>query len=93
MIGDQMKKEEYGLTTFKSTHYAIQAEKSLKENDIFFKTIPTPREVSHSCGLSLLFMPESIDKIKQLMENGDIQVDGLYKFIKDGAKSSAEKIN
>ena len=38
MIGDQMKKEEYGLTTFKSTHYAIQAEKSLKENDIFFKT-------------------------------------------------------
>ena len=88
-----MKKEEYGLTTFKSTHYAIQAEKVLKENDIFFKTIPTPREVSHSCGLALLFIPESIDKVKLLMDNGHIQVDGLYKFIKDGLKSSAEKIN
>jgi hypothetical protein len=88
-----MKIEEYGLTTFKSTHYAIQAEKVLKENDIFFKTIPTPREVSHSCGLALLFTPESIDKVKILMENEDIQVDGLYKFIKNGLKSSAEKIN
>lgn len=88
-----MKKEEYGLTTFKSTHYAIQAERVLKENDIFFKTIPTPREVSHSCGLALLFIPESIDKVKLLMDNGHIQVDGLYKFTKDGLKSSAEKIN
>lgn len=93
MIGEQMKKEEYGLSTFKSTHYAIQAEKILKENNIFFKTIPTPREVSHSCGLALLFTPESISKVKTLMENGDIQVDGLYKFIKDGHKTIAEKIN
>ncbi len=88
-----MKREEYGLTTFKSTHYAIQAEKILKENDIFFKTIPTPREVSHSCGLSLLFTLESIDKVKCLIEDEKIQVDGLYKFIKDGPKSIAEKIN
>lgn len=88
-----MKKEEYGLTTFKSTHYAIQAEKVLKEKGIFFKTIPTPREVSHSCGLALLFMPESIDGVKSLMENGDIQVDGLYNFTKDGLRSSAEKID
>lgn len=88
-----MKREEYGLTTFKSTHYAIQAEKVLKENDIFFKTIPTPREVSHSCGLALLFTPESIDKVKILMEKEDIKVDGLYRFIKDGLKSSAEKVN
>lgn len=93
MIGEQMKREEYGLSTFKSTHYAIQAEKVLKENDVFFKTIPTPREVSHSCGLALLFTLESIDKVKVLMESGAIQIDGLYKFIKDGPKSSAEKIN
>lgn len=88
-----MKREEYGLTTFKSTHYAIQAEKVLKENHIFFKTIPTPREVSHSCGLSLLFTLESMDEVKQLIEDDKIQVDGLYKFIKDGLKSIAEKVN
>ncbi len=88
-----MKREEYGLSTFKSTQFAIQAEKVLKENDVFFKTIPTPREVSHSCGLALLFTPESIEKVKMLMESGAIQIDGLYKFIKDGHKSSAEKIN
>lgn len=88
-----MKREEYGLSTFKSTHYAIQAEKILKENNIFFKTIPTPREVSHSCGLALLFTVESIDEVNKLMENGKINVDGLYKFIKDGKNSSAEKMN
>lgn len=88
-----MKREEYGLSTFKSTHYAIQAEKILGENNIIFKTIPTPREVSRSCGLALLFNIESIDKVKQLMESESIKVDGLFIFIKDGLKSSAEKIN
>lgn len=88
-----MKKEEYALTTFKSTNYAIQAEKVLKKNDIVFKTIPTPREVSHSCGLSLLFDLESLDKVKEIIERDKIQIDGLYRFIKDGSRSTAEKFN
>ena len=47
--------EEYGLITFKSTQFALQGESIFKEEEIDFKTIPTPREVSHSCGLALLF--------------------------------------
>lgn len=87
-----MKKEEYGLITFKSTHYALQAEEVLKDNNLAFKTIPTPREVSHSCGLALLFMLEDLEAIRSYIEKGQINFDGVFKYIKENQKSSAEKI-
>ncbi len=87
-----MKREEYGLITFKSTHYALQAEELLKDNSLVFKTIPTPREVSHSCGLALLFMLEDLEVIRSYIEKGLINFDGVFKYIKENQKSSAEKI-
>lgn len=84
--------EEYGLTTFKSTHFALQAEKILKEEKVTFKTIPTPREVSHSCGLALLFAIEDIEKIKCLIEEKRLKIDGLYKYTKENHRAKAEKI-
>ncbi|MBC8590398.1 DUF3343 domain-containing protein [Wansuia hejianensis] len=87
-----MKREIYGLITFKSTHFALQGEVVFKDNNIVFKTIPTPREVSHSCGLALLFMVDDIDIVKNIIEKGLLQIDGLYRYTKDGHNSSAEKI-
>lgn len=87
-----MKRQEFALITFKSTHHAIQAEEVFEEEDMDFKTIPTPREVSHSCGLSLLFFKKDIEKIKEVIEGGKISIDGFYEFIKDGSNSYAEKI-
>ena len=88
-----MQKREYALITFKSTHYAIQAEEALEEEDMDFKTIPTPREVSHSCGLSILTSVDDIEKIKKVIEEGKISIDGFYRFTKDGSNSKAEVIN
>lgn len=87
-----MDKGTYGLITFKSTNHAVQGERIFKENKFTFKTIPTPRDVSTSCGLSLLFLLEDIDKVKGLIYLEKISIDGLYKYTKSSVESRAEKI-
>lgn len=87
-----MKKETYGLITFKSTNFALQGEQVFKDNNFVFKTIPTPRDVSTSCGLSLLFFEEDIDKAKDLIVEGYMSVDGLYRYSKSSEGNKVEKI-
>lgn len=77
-----MEKETKAVTTFKSTHYAIQAEGVFKENNISFKTIPTPREITYSCGLAIMFELEDMEKVKKLVEKEELSIDSLYKYTK-----------
>jgi hypothetical protein len=76
-----MKTEEYGIVTFNSTHHAISGEKIFKEKQIPFKTIPTPREITLSCGLSILFSLEDIQKVKELKDKNELSIKGIYKYI------------
>lgn len=87
-----MTKEIYGLITFKSTNYALQAEEVMKEAELVFKTIPTPREVSHSCGLAILFIFDDLDKVISHIESKRINQDNLFKFTKENHRNIAEKI-
>lgn len=87
-----MRKENYGVTTFKSTHHAIQAEGVFKENGISFKTIPTPREITVSCGLAIIFALDDMDKVKEMVSSDKLLIDSIYNYIKDGVNSKAEKI-
>lgn len=84
--------EEYGLITFKSTQFAIQGESIFKEEEIDFKTIPTPREVSHSCGLALLFAIDDLEDVEALIENKKIEIENLYRYFKEKHRGRAEKI-
>ena len=87
-----MNKEIYGLVTFKSTNFAILGEEVFKEKSLVFKTIPTPRDVSTSCGLSLLFLVDDIEKVKELINQGDLTIDNMYLYSKSSQGSFAEKI-
>lgn len=84
--------EEQALITFKSTHFALMGEKVLKDKGLEFKTIPTPREVSHSCGLSLLFNLEDIKEVEMIIKEDLISIDDLYKYTKDKDKKKFERI-
>jgi len=59
----------------------MQLEKELKNLDKKFKTIPTPREVSRSCGLAILLDPSELETVKSLKETGK-NVDYLWRFEK-----------
>jgi len=76
-----MKFEDFGVVTFESTHHALNGEKSFKDKDIPFKTIPTPREITLSCGLSLKFKLEDLDAVLELYSEEKVAIKGIYKFI------------
>lgn len=88
-----MKREDFGVVTFESTSHAIKGEKVLKEENIKIKTIPTPREITSSCGLSIRFKLEDLDTIEGTIKSNDLAINGMYKMIKEGLKYTVEKID
>ncbi|HZK33343.1 MAG TPA: DUF3343 domain-containing protein [Tissierellaceae bacterium] len=87
-----MGKEITGLITFKSTHHTIQAEEFFRNRSISFKTVPTPREITRSCGLAIMFSLDHIHMVKEMIDKGEINIDSVYEYIKDGTSRHAEKI-
>lgn len=87
-----MNTEVYGVLVFKSTHHTIQAENMFKEKNLSFKTIPTPREISLSCGLAILVTLDDLEIIKDMMADSEISVLNVYKYIRSGRKNQYEKI-
>ena len=74
------------MITFPSVHYAIRAEKALRDRGIESRTIPTPRDISASCGLSLLLPVDCLEAV----ESGEIPLDreALYLYDKIERKST-----
>lgn len=87
-----MDEEIYGLITFKSTHHTIQGEGFLEDRGLEFKTIPTPREISKSCGLSILFQLDDLYIVEDIVSQATIKIDSVYKYTKRIKDSRAEKI-
>ncbi len=71
-------KKDYMIIAFSSTHQAIRFERLLIEH-FAIELIPTPRDVSASCGLSLKFEAEDL---KAVLET-----------VKDEAKSGLQLIH
>ncbi|MFA9464822.1 MAG: DUF3343 domain-containing protein [Velocimicrobium sp.] len=58
---------DYYLITFSNTHSAIAAQKFLN-GKLQFCVMPTLREISNSCGISLKIVNASLEEIKQQMQ-------------------------
>lgn len=73
-----MNSNEY-LISFESTHYAIMIEKKLKE---LYKVnmIPTPREITASCGLSIKFSNEDLNGVESILSGFDKEMFDVYKI-------------
>lgn len=86
-----MEKLFYCLT-FDSTHYAIKIEKRMKEAALKGVMIPTPREVSASCGLSLKFLEAEKVAMIDLLEEEDRDRVSLYLIDRRDTTYKAEKV-
>ncbi|WP_053955079.1 DUF3343 domain-containing protein [Inediibacterium massiliense] len=85
-----MFSQEFYVISFESTHHAIQTEIKLKKN-FSVETIPTPREISASCGLSIKFSKE--DLIDILNELGkDTKNVEVFKIKKRGKNKIITKL-
>lgn len=74
-------KDIFMLITFESTHRAIHIERKLK-GKIEIDMIPTPREISASCGLSIKFSEQDLDTVKSILEAEVKEGIQLYRFNK-----------
>lgn len=68
------------VITFQSVNYTMQAEKAFEDANLKLKIIPTPREISSSCGLSILTDLDLLGDVKKLEEEG-MHVDAYWKYI------------
>lgn len=67
------------LVSFKSTHHAMMMERMLKEEKIKAITIPTPRAVTQSCGMSIKFQEEIVlENLIEIVEGKKLQVVGIF---------------
>ena len=84
---------EYILATFESTNFAMQAESYFKKNNIKNQIIPTPREITLSCGLSLALSVDNVNKIIEAVDKNDIKVKALFKVTGNAENKKIEKMN
>lgn len=65
------------IFVFESVHQALAAEKLLKLSAVGFELIPTPREISASCGQSIALRAEELPQAKELLAQKKV----VYKAI------------
>jgi hypothetical protein len=69
---------EYGVVLFYTTSAVMQSEKLLKKAGFQTKLIPTPRQYSSDCGISLRFGWDHRDKVKSALEDAKVEFHGIF---------------
>lgn len=72
--------EENIIISFESTNYAMQTEAYLKSEGISLQIMPTPREITLSCGLSIKTSVDNLNIIRSLVDKNKIKVKEIYKL-------------
>lgn len=72
-------KEFEAYVLFPSHSDGLALEKVLKESNIKYTIVPTPRALSKCCGISLKINPKDKDIVEQLLKNNpSISYEGIY---------------
>lgn len=83
-----MKEKTFMFISFDSTHKAIHFERLLMSH-FAIELIPTPREVTASCGLALKYEPDDHQAIMEFLAGENKTGLRLYRYIKDEKGSRA----
>jgi hypothetical protein len=67
-----------GVILFPSVHYALRAEKLMKEEGIPYKLIPVPRQLSSDCGVCLRIPWDRREEVLGILSQAGVKVDGAY---------------
>lgn len=76
--------EKFLLIAFDSTHMAIKIEKILLDLDI--DIIPTPRELTAACGISIKAPLNELDTIKVRLGEDYGNLNTFYEVLKENKK-------
>jgi len=84
--------KEFFLFTFVSTSQALKAERILKKYGTEFIMIPTLREISSSCGLSVKIAPDKMEEYQSVLQRNDVVAEGIYHVQKIEGKHVIDKL-
>lgn len=82
--------EKFILIAFDSTHMAIKVEKLLSGLDV--DIIPTPRELTAACGISIKASIVELDAITERIGDDYGNLNTFYEVIKEGKKLTFNKL-
>lgn len=63
---------------FPNYSQGLKLESYLKESGIKYVISPTPRKLSTSCGISIMYEKEDEEKIESIIEKNSIEIKGLF---------------
>ena len=84
--------EIYYIIAFNSTHHAISTEQVFKEEQREIMMIPTPREITSSCGLSLRIKEKDIPFAKDILKTRHLSHHGIFKIKIEQGKKTIETV-
>ena len=67
-----------GVILFPSVHYALRAEKLIKEEGISYKLIPVPRHLSSDCGVCLRIPWDKKEEVLGILARAGVKVDSAH---------------
>ncbi len=70
--------DQYGVVLFNTSTSAMQAEAVLSRAKLASKLIPTPRQLSSDCGISLRFDWAFQDEVRALLERARVEFTGIH---------------
>lgn len=74
-----MNDDKQVVLVFNSIHDVIKAEKVIVGHGIWCDLIPTPRELSSDCGMSIECKSEDLPGLESLRESGEFQWRDIYR--------------
>jgi hypothetical protein len=69
---------KYGVILFDTNTSAMQAEAVLVRTNQMIKLIPTPRELSSDCGISLRFDWNMKSEVESYLEQAKVEFAGIH---------------
>jgi len=70
--------DDFGVILFHTSSAAIQAEAALARLGLKVKLIPTPRELSSDCGISLRFLWKDREVVEAQKEKSGLDYAGVH---------------
>ena len=74
------------VVIFDSIHYVIRAEKGLSGNGVWCDLIPTPRELSSQCGMSIEIRSADLPAALEILSDPGLRLGGVFDITPDGPR-------
>ncbi len=71
---------DWGVVLFHTSSAAMQAEAVLVRAQLAVRLIPTPRDLSSDCGISLRFNWPEAEQVRTLLQQARVETAGIHRL-------------